>query len=89
MKPAYAAPSSGGRTVRTTSGRGVSGPPGTTWVHVDGVFVGAITRSSRRWARGFAVEYLDGRDLGDQPRLSDAVDSLVSFATSPLREARS
>lgn len=50
--------------------------------------VGSVIPSDRRWIRGWRVEYIDGRDLGDQPRKVDAVASLVSFATSPLRMAQ-
>jgi hypothetical protein len=59
--------------------------PGTHDVWLDGVRLGSVERSDRRWVSGWVVSTSDGRDLGDQPRLQDAVDTLVAYMTSPFR----
>lgn len=54
-------------------------------VYINDVYVGMLVKSSRRWANGWEVVTKDGKDLGDQPRRQDAVNTLVAYVTSPIR----
>lgn len=51
----------------------------------DGITIGHISRSDRRWANGWIPVTLDNKDLGDQPRRVDAVATLLAYVESPFR----